>query len=137
MDLTIRLEILKNSGMLSERNYNKIVRVIEYFDKVKNIKLVEENASMFITHLCSALERIDKNEIVNDLDEDILEALRLEEKYNESMHLVKDLKDVIGEILDILTNPNCKVNDDTKIRNVSSAGRGNTQNLCNRNKKNA
>lgn len=98
MDLTIRLEILKNSGMLSERNYNKIVRVIEYFDKVKNIKLVEENASMFITHLCSALERIDKNEIVNDLDEDILEALRLEEKYNESMHLVKDLKGFLGEV---------------------------------------
>ena len=42
--------------------------------------------------------RIDKNEIVNDLDEDILEALRLEEKYNESMHLVKDLKGFLGEV---------------------------------------
>ena len=31
MDLTIRLEILKNSGMLSESNYNKVIKVIEYF----------------------------------------------------------------------------------------------------------
>lgn len=98
MELNIRLNILKDSGMLSEENYNKVLNVIEYFDKVKNIKLVEENASMFITHLCSALERIDKNEIVNDLDEEILESLKLEEKYNESMNLVKDLKEVIGEV---------------------------------------
>lgn len=98
MDLTIRLEILKNSGMLSESNYNKVIKVIEYFKNVKNIKLVEDNASMFITHLCSALERIDKNETVNDIDADILEALKLEEKYNESMLLVKDLKEFLGEI---------------------------------------
>ncbi|MDV4150412.1 PRD domain-containing protein [Clostridium sp. AL.422] len=98
MELDIRLNIFKESGMLSEENYNKVLKVIEYFNDIKNIKLVEENAAMFITHLCSALGRMDKNEIVNDIDEEILESLKLEEKYNESMHLVKDLKEVIGEI---------------------------------------
>lgn len=98
MELITRLNILKDSGMLSEGNYNKVIKVIEYFDDVKNIKLVEENASMFITHLCSALGRIENNETVNDIDEEIIEALKLEEKYNESMYLVKDLKNVIGEI---------------------------------------
>lgn len=98
MELDIRLNILKDSGMLSEQNYNKVIKVIEYFDKVRNIKLVEENASMFITHLCSALGRMEKNEIVDDIDEAILEGLKLEEAYNESVELVKDLKDVIGEI---------------------------------------
>ena len=98
MELDIRLNILKDSGMLSEQNYNKVIKVIEYFDKIRNIKLVEENAAMFITHLCSALGRMDKNEIVNDIDEEILEGLKLEETYNESVELVKDLKDVIGEI---------------------------------------
>lgn len=98
MELTIRLNILKDSGMLSEENYNKVLKVIEYFDKEKNIKLHEENASMFITHLCSALERIDKNEVLNDLDEEILESLKTEEKYNESMCLVKDLSKVVGEL---------------------------------------
>lgn len=98
MELITRLNILKDSGMLSEGNYNKVLKVIDYFDKVRNIKLVEENASMFIIHLCSALGRIDNNEILNELDEEILESLKLEDTYNESMHLVKDLKDVIGEI---------------------------------------
>lgn len=84
--------------MLSEGNYNKVIKVIGYFNEVRNIKLIEENASMFITHLCSVLEKIDKNEIVNNIDDEILESLKLEEKYNESMYLVKDLKDVIGEI---------------------------------------
>ncbi|MBQ6820268.1 MAG: PRD domain-containing protein [Clostridium sp.] len=98
MDLTIRLDILKKSGMLSESNYNKVIKVIEYFHKVKNMKLVEENSSMFITHLCSALERIDKNENVNVIDEEVLNALKLEEKYIESMELVKDLKGFLGEI---------------------------------------
>lgn len=98
MELTIRLNILKDSGMLSQENYNKVIEVIKYFDEARNIKLVEENASMFITHLCSALGRIYKNEIVNDIDTEILESLKLEESYNEAMHLVKDLKDILGEI---------------------------------------
>lgn len=98
MELDIRLNIFKDSGMLSEKNYDKVLQVIKYFNEVKNIKLVEENSSMFITHLCSSLERIDKNEIVNDVDIEILEALKLEENYNESTYVVKDLKEFLGEI---------------------------------------
>lgn len=100
MELTIRLNILRDSGLLSEENYNKILEVIKYFDEVKNIKLMEENASMFITHLSSALERIDKNETVNDLDEVVLESLKLENSYNNAAIIVKDLKGVLGEIPD-------------------------------------
>lgn len=100
MELTIRLNILRDSGLLSEENYNKILEVIKYFDEVKNIKLMEENASMFITHLSSALERIDKNETVNDLDEVVLESLKLEDSYNNAAIIVKDLKGVLGEIPD-------------------------------------
>lgn len=98
MELDIRLNIFKDSGMLSEKNYNKVLNVIKYFDEVKNIKLVEENSAMFITHLCEALGRIDKNEIVNNIDMEILDSLKLEENYNEAMYLVKDLKDFLGEI---------------------------------------
>ena len=76
MELTTRLNILKDSGMLSEGNYNKVIKVIDYFYEVINIKLIEENAAMFITHLCSALERIDKNEIVNNIDEEMIEKLK-------------------------------------------------------------
>lgn len=98
MELDIRLNIFRDSGMLSEKNYNKVLQVIRYFDEVKNIKLVEENSSMFITHLSSSLERIDKNETVNDVDMEILEALKLEENYKETINVVKDLKEFLGEI---------------------------------------
>lgn len=98
MELDIRLNIFRDSGMLSEKNYNKVLQVIRYFDEVKNIRLVEENSSMFITHLCSSLERIDKNETVNDVDMEILEALKLEENYKEAINVVKDLKEFLGEI---------------------------------------
>ena len=98
MELHIRLNIFKESGMLSEKNHNKVLQVIKYFDEVKNIKLVEENSSMLITHLCSSLERIDKNEMVNDVDIKILEALKLEENYKEAVNVVKDLKEFLGEI---------------------------------------
>ncbi|MBS5937992.1 PRD domain-containing protein [Clostridium sartagoforme] len=100
MELAIRLNILRDSALLSEENYNKILEVIKYFDEVKNIKLMEENASMFITHLSSALERIDKNETVNDLDQVVLESLKLEDSYNDAVSIVKDLKGVLGEIPD-------------------------------------
>ncbi len=98
MELSIRLNIFKDSGMLSEENYHKVINVINYFDEVINIKLVEENSAMFITHLCAALGRIDKNQIVSEIDIEILESLKLEENYNKSMHIVKDLKEAIGEI---------------------------------------
>lgn len=100
MELTIRLNILRDSTLLSEENYNKILEVIKYFNEVKNIQLIEENASMFITHLSSALERIDKNETVNDLDEVVLESLKLEDSYNDAALIVKDLKSILGEIPD-------------------------------------
>lgn len=98
MDLTIRLNIFKESGMLSEENYHKVVNAINYFDELVNIKLDEENAAMFITHLCAALGRIDKNEIVSEIDVEILESLKLEENYKKSIHIVKDLKEIFGEI---------------------------------------
>ena len=88
MELTIRLNILRDSALLSEENYNKILEVIKYFDEVKNIKLMEENAS------------IDKNETVNDLDQVVLESLKLEDSYNDAAGIVKDLKGVLGEIPD-------------------------------------
>lgn len=98
MELTVRLNIFKDSGMLSEENYHKVINVINYFDEVIKIKLDEENAAMFITHLCVALGRIDKNEIQSEIDIEILESLKLEENYNKSMEIVKDLKVILGEL---------------------------------------
>ena len=55
MDLTIRLNILRDAGQITEKTYNQILKVIAFFKEKLGIELKEENGAMFITHLSSAL----------------------------------------------------------------------------------
>ena len=98
MDLTLRLGILKDAGQLSQENYDKIIEVINYFDKEKGIKLSEDNAAMFITHLASALKRIGENNIVEEMDKQVKTALELEHKYDEGVKVTKELEKILGDI---------------------------------------
>ena len=98
MELTLRLGILKDSGQLSEENYDKIIEVIKYFDKEKGIKLSEENAATFITHLYSALKRIDENNIVGEMEKQVKMTLELGYKYDKSVKFTKDLEKILGTI---------------------------------------
>ena len=50
MDLTERLDVLKNSGTLSRKNYDNVMRVIRYFKERRGIELTEENASTSAWH---------------------------------------------------------------------------------------
>lgn len=100
MELTLRLDILRDSGQLSKENYNKVIKVINYFEEKRDIKLLEENASMFITHLCAALGRIEENNLVNKLDDVVAESLKENENYDEAFKVAKDLENILGEIPD-------------------------------------
>lgn len=71
MDIEERLRILIDSGTLSQKNYLNVKQVMNYFKNTHGITLTEENAASFITHLCMALERIDKGEEVEPLDKDV------------------------------------------------------------------
>jgi hypothetical protein len=75
MDITVRMNILKDAGKLSQKNYDRVVTIIDYFKEKYQIELTEENASAFITHVCSALERIDKGETVRPLNESIYKTV--------------------------------------------------------------
>lgn len=100
MELTLRLDILRDSGQLSKENYNKVIKVIDYFEEKRDVKLLEENASMFITHLCAALGRIEENNLVNKLDDVVAESLKENENYDEAFKVAKDLENILGEIPD-------------------------------------
>lgn len=100
MELTLRLDILRDSGQLSKENYNKVIKVINYFEEKRDVKLLEENASMFITHLCAALGRIEENNLVNKLDDVVAESLKENENYDEAFKVAKDLENILGEIPD-------------------------------------
>jgi transcriptional antiterminator len=98
MDFTLRLGILRDAGQLSQENYDKIMEVIKYFDEEKGVKLLEENAAMFITHLSSALKRIDENNVVDEMDKEIRLTLELEPKYKEAVEVTKNLENILGNI---------------------------------------
>lgn len=98
MDFTLRLGILKDAGQLSQENYDKIMNVVNYFDTEKGVKLTEDNAAMFITHLASALKRIDENNTVEEMDKQVKTALELEYKYDEGVKVTKELEKILGDI---------------------------------------
>mgnify|MGYP003031240019 CR=1 FL=1 len=58
MNFEPRLSILRQAGMLSDEDYQKVQDVIRYFQEKYDLTLTEENASSMITHLCAALGRI-------------------------------------------------------------------------------
>ena len=100
MDLTIRLNILRDAGQITEKTYNQILKVIAFFKEKLGIELKEENGAMFITHLCSALGRIEENNLVNKLDDVVAQSLKENENYDEALKVAKYLEAVLGEIPD-------------------------------------
>lgn len=100
MELTLRLNILRDAGQLSQENYDKVLKVINYFKEKRDIILLEENASMFITHLCSALTRIEEDKLVNKLDEVVAESLKEDKNYDKAYLVTKDLEEILGKIPD-------------------------------------
>lgn len=96
MDLNIRLNILKNAGQISEENYEKIILIIKHFKEEIGIELTEENGAMFITHLSSALSRIEKNELVNKIDDCIFNEVKNDINYIKTVEIVKTIEKLIG-----------------------------------------
>ena len=98
MELTLRLDILRDAGQLSKENYNKIIQVINYFEEKRGLKLLEDNASMFITHLSSALTRIEQNKLVENIDEFIFEQVKSDINYKRAVEVTNYLEEILGEL---------------------------------------
>lgn len=98
MDLMERLNILKKSGTLSQKNYDNVMQVICYFREKRGLALTEENAAAFITHLCMALERIDKGEKTEPLDRKIYEEARFEPTFAEAESCCRDICEILPQI---------------------------------------
>lgn len=98
MDLTLRLNILKDSGQISEKTYNKILEVIKQLKEKRDIELTEENGAMFITHLSSALTRIENGDLVNKIEEIIFEEIRKDNNYNTAVEITDEMETIIGKL---------------------------------------
>lgn len=60
--------------------------------------LTSDNAEAFITHLCVALERIDKNEFANPLDRDTVEETKKESTYPKALEICKAINELLPQI---------------------------------------
>jgi transcriptional regulatory protein LevR len=97
MDLSIRLNILKDSGQITENTYNAINEVILLLKEKRGIILTEENGAMFITHLSSALTRIEKSDLVGKIEDSILEEIKKDTNYEKTLEIVKEVEGVTGK----------------------------------------
>lgn len=98
MDLTIRLNILRDAGQITEKTYNQILKVIALFKEKLGIELKEENGAMFITHLSSALTRIEENKLVENIDEFIFEQVKSDINYKRAVEVTNYLEEILGEL---------------------------------------
>jgi transcriptional regulatory protein LevR len=92
MDLKNRLDTLLESGVISKKNYVITTDIILFLQNEKKLTIKEENAAAFVTHLCMALERIDKGNIVSPLDPTVLEAVRQESQYLPAYSICKEIQ---------------------------------------------
>lgn len=98
MELKERMDLLLNAGVLSQKNYENVEKVIDYFKQQHGITLTEENASAFITHLCMALERLDKGEEVKPLDRAVFEEVKQEDSYAQAAACCSDMNRMLPQL---------------------------------------
>ena len=98
MDFTERFELYKEGGMINDGDIEDLNAVIRLFKEDYGVTLEEENASMFIAHLCAAYGRLTSNEPVDELPEEVLNELESLDTYEES-------KEILKKVMNATKNP--------------------------------
>jgi transcriptional antiterminator len=91
LELDNRLIILKDAGQIDEDIYIKIIEIISMFKKRWNVELKEENGAMLITHLCIALQRIKNKSIVEEINEELYEEVKLNKHFKTCERVFSDI----------------------------------------------
>ena len=94
MDFTERFALYKEGGMINDNDIEDLNAVIDLFKHDYGVVLEEENASMFIAHLCAAYSRLNTNEEVDDLPSEVLEELKSLDTYDTSLEILKKVMKV-------------------------------------------
>lgn len=96
MELSYRLELLRNGGQISLETNQFMLKIIEMFQVKLCIKLTEENGAMFITHLAIACERMKKNEKIDPMHESAYGEVKGNSNYSRSEAVLEDIEKEIG-----------------------------------------
>ena len=99
MDFTERLELYLEGGMINEDDIKDINNVCKLFLDEYHVELNEENAGMFIAHLCAAFSRNKTHEPVDELPEEVVVELKSLDTYKQSLEILEKIKTVINNNL--------------------------------------
>lgn len=91
-----RLNILKESGLITNEIFIKLKNMIEGFKNEYQIALTEDNAGMMITHLSQAMMRVNNGEKIKTPDSFVVDEI----KSNENYQIMIDMYKKICEFLD-------------------------------------
>ena len=91
MSLEPRLQLLMQGGTLSEENCGRVKGIIAYFREKHGIDLTEQNSAAFVTHLCSVFERVNKGEIIAEIDPKVYEETKSEPTFERALEISRDL----------------------------------------------
>ncbi|WP_053243088.1 PRD domain-containing protein [Clostridium sp. DMHC 10] len=94
MNLEERIEILKNANQIDDNVQTSLRNIINMFWNDFNIKLTEENASMLITHLAVALQRIKQGKCEAGINEDAYKEIEQNEFYGKSVNALSKIAEI-------------------------------------------
>ena len=113
MEFDERLKLYLDGGMIDEKDVLDINKIINLFKDKYNIVLTEDNASFFISHLCSAYSRSKTQEKIDPVDNDILAQIKRSKTYSMSLNILKD-------IFDITNNPFNEIERDYMLLHINN-----------------
>lgn len=113
MDFTERLETLKEAGMLDDTGISDVQKVLEIFRRDYGVVLEEENASMFIAHLCAAYNRNQTHEEVPPLEEENRKEIRALPTYSRS-------EEILHKMMDATENPLSKAEQEYILMHINN-----------------
>ena len=100
MNFDERLQMYIDGEYITKEDADNVNKVVDLFKDEFGIELSEENASMFIAHLCAAYSRLHNGEKIETLPVEILNEVRNTSTFNKSLDIVKRIFEVTNSSLD-------------------------------------
>ena len=90
-----RLSILEKAGLITSQVTAQVEKVLNLLGEQER-RLDQEKLETFTTHIALALQRIDKGQYEEPLNEDVLKELKKESAYPEAEKFAVKFKDAVG-----------------------------------------
>ncbi|MFJ7727489.1 PRD domain-containing protein [Neobacillus sp. NPDC097160] len=83
MDATLkeRIDLLHDTNQINDEIYNRLPSLLEEVEEFLHVKLTEENAGSFTSHISVALQRIRDNQPVSEISTELESVIGNNQEY--------------------------------------------------------